>query len=103
MFGEVAESHWHDWKVTVWVTAQVDPETGMLCDLPSLDRILQEHILIPFADKDFSQGDPFFFDHPATTERLAGYFFERLTSHIEGELIRVRVSEDDSLAAEYEK
>lgn len=99
-FGAVAESHWHHWRLTVWLQGEVDSETGMMLDLEALDRVLHECVE-PYRDRDFAQVDPTFCDRPPTTERLAQYFFERLEKRVPATLTRVRIAEDDHLFAEY--
>ncbi|MCB1043007.1 MAG: 6-carboxytetrahydropterin synthase [Acidobacteria bacterium] len=101
-FGPYAQSHRHEWTVHIWVEGIMDPESGMLCDLASLDQAIDEEILQKFSGKDFSDGDSYFVDHPATTERLAQFIWQRLSARLTERIAKVRVTEDQDLAAEYE-
>jgi 6-pyruvoyltetrahydropterin/6-carboxytetrahydropterin synthase len=98
--------HPHDYTCAVTVTGRPDPETGLILDLPALDRLLAEQVVIPLDGKhlnldvaEFAYGRLL-----PTCEALAGYLYARIAARLpEGiELVRVRVAEDATLHADYD-
>lgn len=101
-FGSAAEPHWHDWTLTIDVEGDLDPQTGMLLDLPQLDAMLEAQVLDRFADAHFADADPHFKSVPPSTEYLARYFYDLLAPQLAPlRLARVQISEDPDLGAEY--
>ena len=107
-FGRTSEEpgHPHDYTCAVTVSGTPDPETGMIIDLPVLDRLLAEHVVAPLdgrhlnlAVAEFAYGRSL-----PTCEALAQYLFARIASRLpEGvNLLRVRVAEDATLHADCE-
>lgn len=108
-FGWTSEEpgHRHDYTCGVTVSGRPDPGTGMIVDLPALDRLLAEvvtgrfdgkHINLDVAEFAYGRTLP-------TCEALAQYFFAQIAARLpEGvELARVRVAEDATLEAEAER
>jgi 6-pyruvoyltetrahydropterin/6-carboxytetrahydropterin synthase len=98
--------HSHDYTCAVTVTGRPDPETGMIVDLPALDRLLADLVVAPLDGKhinldvaDFAYGRLL-----PTCEALAGYLFARIAPRLADgvELVRVRVAEDATLHADFE-
>lgn len=102
LFGPAAETHLHQWELTVWLKGDVDPVTGMAVDLVLVDKILKEDVLEPFSGKHFNKADVFFEDHQPTTEVLAQFFAARLApKFLPVELVRLRIAECDELFSEW--
>ncbi|HEY9384462.1 MAG TPA: 6-carboxytetrahydropterin synthase [Gemmatimonadales bacterium] len=103
-FGPATEVHPHDYSCAVTVTGAFDPETDMIVDLPALDRILQEEVLLRFEHKQLDRDTPEFAEAGMLPrcEALARYLFMRIASRLpEGvTLQRVRVAENAALFAE---
>jgi 6-pyruvoyltetrahydropterin/6-carboxytetrahydropterin synthase len=60
LFGEDSHPHGHDghnYTLQVTVGGLIDAETGMVTDIPMLDRVVQEQVVKRFDHKDLSQ-DP---------------------------------------------
>lgn len=102
-FGALAESHAHDYVVTVTVRGPLDPH-GFVVDLPALDRLLAVEVGA-LDDGDLNELVP---DVRAgriqpSTEALARWLWTKLEARIPGSarLSRVRVAESPELAAEY--
>ena len=104
-FGETAEPHEHGYRLEVTVTGEPAPRTGFVVDLPALDRALEE-VVGPLRDRSLNEAVPAFRDGAVlpSTENLAAWFFRELQDRLpEGaELVRVRIYENDDLAAAYE-
>ncbi len=102
-FGPAARPHGHDWTLTVWVQAALDPVTGMMVDLVELDRVLETEVRARFEGRHFRKVDPYFERHQPTTEVLAGYFAGRLQACLPAvRLVRLRIAEMDELFAEWQ-
>lgn len=104
-FGRSANPHGHNYRLEVTVRGPVDPETGFCVDLRALDEVLRSHVVEPLDQRDLREVLPEVRpgERIPTTEELARVFFERLTDAIPGDarLLRVRLHEDESLAAEF--
>lgn len=105
VFGTSTEPHAHDWAVDVTVRGPIDARTGFVVDLGLLDERLDG--LVGALDQgDLNEAVPEVRDGGMmpTTESLARWFWERLAPVVPGDarLVRVRVAESDTLAAEYE-
>lgn len=105
VFGAATRTHGHDWAVEVTVRGAIDERTGFVVDLGALDELLADLV------EDLDQGDLNRIVQEVrdgrmipTTESLARWFWDRLVSRVPGtaRLVRVRVAESDTLAAEYE-
>jgi 6-pyruvoyltetrahydropterin/6-carboxytetrahydropterin synthase len=103
-FGPNVNLHGHNYRVQVQVSGPLDPETGMSVDLGLLDRVLEDQIVRPLGWRDLSEGVEGFGDRLPTTENLAVYIWERLTSALAGsmQLDRVRVYESPELYVDYQ-
>ena len=105
VFGPSAHAHGHNYAVDVTVRGAIEAETGFAVDLAALDRLLEEEIVGPLDSRDLTEVVPEF--RPGgeipTTESLARWIFQRLEDRIPGDarLVRVRVEESGTLAAEY--
>jgi len=105
VFGDSAESHGHDYAVHVTLHGPIDEQTGFLVDLAALDQLLGD-VMRPLDETDLDRVIPEAHEGVMipSTENLARWFWERLAPRIPGSasLVRVRVEESDTLAAEYE-
>lgn len=104
VFGAQVEPHEHDWAVEVTVHGPVADGTGWVVDLVALDERLQE-LVGPLDRQDLNEVIPEVREGGMmpTTENLARWFWQRLAGGVPGDarLVRVRVEESDTLAAEY--
>lgn len=104
-FGRSANPHGHNYRLEVTVRGPVDPQTGFCVDLRALDEVLRSKVVEPLDQRDVGEALPEFRpgERIPTTEELARAFFERLRGSIPGDarLRRVRLHEDESLAAEF--
>lgn len=105
VFGKCAGSpgHGHNYRIEVTVEGEIDPLTGMVIDLGSLDAALHQAIVQPM-DHAFLNALPEFQDGLVpTTENIARVVWDRLEPRLTGgcQLVRVRVAEDRDLWAEY--
>jgi 6-pyruvoyltetrahydropterin/6-carboxytetrahydropterin synthase len=105
-FGEAAapEGHGHNYRCEVTVCGPIDPEAGMVMELPELDRLLDVEIVRRFHNRHINSAAEEFGPGRAqpTTENLAVYVLEKVGPALpEGVRVhRVRVQEDRDLWAD---
>jgi 6-pyruvoyltetrahydropterin/6-carboxytetrahydropterin synthase len=105
VFGENVHPHEHEYGLDVTVTGEVDGATGFIVDLAALDDAL-EALVGPLRGKDLLDAIPAADDGARgmmpSTENLARWFFDRLEPRVPApaRLVRVRVSESDTLSSE---
>jgi 6-pyruvoyltetrahydropterin/6-carboxytetrahydropterin synthase len=102
-FGDAAapEGHGHNYRCEVTVSGPIDPEAGMVMELPELDRLLDTEIVRRFHNRHINVAAEEFGPGRAqpTTENLALYVMEKIGPALpEGVRVhRVRVQEDRDL------
>jgi 6-pyruvoyltetrahydropterin/6-carboxytetrahydropterin synthase len=103
-FGQLTETHAHDYRCAVTVAGPMDGRTGMLMDLGLLDRILATEALAGLDGKDLNRDVPEFGPGGTqpTCEALARWVFLRVAPRLPPgvALLRVQLAEDDTLSAE---
>ena len=93
--------HGHNYRLEVTVSGQVDPRTGMVCNLTDLDGLVAREILQRFDHQNLNIL-PEFADHVPTTENLCIAVYDILqrgfrAAHLE----RVRFEETMMNSFEY--
>jgi len=93
--------HGHNYFLEVTVSGQVDPRTGMICNLVDIDGCVQREILQRF-DHENLNSLPEFREKVATTEELSVVVFNILkqTFHA-AHLVKVRLEETLMNSFEY--
>lgn len=85
--------HGHNYVVEVMVGGEVDPVTGMVCDLVRLDACVKQQVIEPFDHSNLNHQDCFA-QQVSTTENLCIEIDRRLRqSFHEAEIASVRVEE----------
>jgi len=103
VYGKCANphGHGHNYVVEVTVGGQVDPITGMVCDLAALDRCVQGKIITRFDHTNLNL-DELFTSQVPTTENLCIAIHDLLAGHFpHADLERVRVEETQNNFFEY--
>lgn len=104
-FGRSASPHGHNYALEVVVRGEIDRDTGFVVDLAELDELLRTEVVERLDQRDLTRTLPAFREggRIPTTEELARWFFHHLADRIPGpaRLVRVRLRESDTLAAEY--
>ena len=93
--------HGHNYTVEVTVSGQVDPRTGMICNLADLDECFQRQVMERFDHQNLNTRPEFQHAIP-TTENLAAAIFqvlkrELLSAHLE----KIRIEETLNNSFEY--
>ena len=103
MFGDAAlpEGHGHNYRCEVTVRGEIDPETGLVLELPELDRVLREEVVERFHNRLINSAVPEFGPggQLPTTENLAAFVLRALEARMPSgvRVYRVRVKEDRDL------
>lgn len=87
--------HGHNYVVEVVVGGEVDPATGMVCDMVALDRCVKEQVIERF---DFANlnCDAAFAARVPTTENFSVEIYDLLRASFHGaEIVSVRVEETE--------
>jgi 6-pyruvoyltetrahydropterin/6-carboxytetrahydropterin synthase len=93
--------HGHNYAVEVTVAGQVDPNTGMVCNLADLDRFVEENILQRFGHENLNMLAEFQGIVP-TTENLCIAIYRILQAGFrKAELEKVRMEETMLNSFEY--
>jgi len=104
VFGDLADPHAHDYRVTVRVAGPMDPVTGFCVDLATLDDAVLG-MLEPLRDGDLNQAVADFRDGGLlpSCENLARWIYRRLQDVMPSpaRVLAVRVAESPDLAAVY--
>jgi 6-pyruvoyltetrahydropterin/6-carboxytetrahydropterin synthase len=100
--------HGHNYELEVTVAGEVDPATGMVCDLGLLDSAVQREVIDRFNEIHLNLDDEYFRTHVPTAENICRVAFESLRAPLEGagpgqntRLERVRLEETNSNFFEY--
>lgn len=106
-FGKCANlpGHGHNYRLYVTVRGEVDPVTGFVVDLGRLDALVQEHVVERLDHQHLNAALPEFGEGKAipSSENLVLWIHRQLAGCLpEGsELARLRLEEDEDLAAEW--
>jgi len=106
-FGKCANlpGHGHNYRLYVTVRGEVDSTTGFVVDLGRLDAIVQEHILDRLDHQHLNAALPEFNEGRSipSSENLVNWVREQLAGRLPAgsELARLRLEEDEDLAAEW--
>lgn len=98
-----APGHGHNYRVEVTIEGELDPDSGMVIDLLTLDAALEEAVLRPMDHAHLNDLPEFSDGLIPTGENLARVIWDRLSRRElgDGRLKRVRVIEDRNLWADY--
>tara|TARA_B100000212_G_C27373317_1_gene533579 strand:+ start:1626 stop:2552 length:927 start_codon:yes stop_codon:yes gene_type:complete len=105
IYGKCARinGHGHNYFLDVTVRGRIDPRTGMICDLPSLQTIIDD-LIIEQLDHTFLNKDIEYFKNCVPTcENIALYISDKLSNPIKNigaTLHKVRLQESPNNAAE---
>ncbi|HEY0794927.1 MAG TPA: 6-carboxytetrahydropterin synthase [Acidisarcina sp.] len=93
--------HGHNYTVEVTVAGQVDPVTGMVCNMVELDECVQREIIDLFGHTNLNLY-PGFHGLVPTTEAFCVMVYEMLSKVFDkAELVRVRIEETNNNSFEY--
>jgi 6-pyruvoyltetrahydropterin/6-carboxytetrahydropterin synthase len=106
-FGKCANlpGHGHNYRLFVTVRGEVDEKTGFIVDLGALDALVARLVIEPLDHQHLNAAIPEFADGRSipSSENLIRWIHARLEVAIPdgAELVKLRLEEDEDLAAEW--
>jgi 6-pyruvoyltetrahydropterin/6-carboxytetrahydropterin synthase len=106
-FGKCANlpGHGHNYRLYVTAGGEIDPATGFVVDLGALDALVQEHVVERLDHQHLNAALPEFAAGEAipSSENLVRWIGEQLKARMPkgSYLVRLRLEEDEDLAAEW--
>ena len=106
-FGKCANlpGHGHNYRLYVTVRGEVDPITGFVVDLGRLDSLVHEHVIERLDHQHLNAALPEFGEGGLipSSENLVLWIYRELADRLPqgSELARLRLEEDEDLAAEW--
>lgn len=85
--------HGHNYIVEVTVSGKQDPQTGMIVDLASLDRVVHKEVVDRYDHKNLNLDLPEFAGQITTSEVVVQAIWDRLEPCVPGQLEKVRLFE----------
>jgi 6-pyruvoyltetrahydropterin/6-carboxytetrahydropterin synthase len=93
--------HGHNYRIEVTIGGAVDPATGMVINMTTLDAVVRKEVLERFDHMNLNL-DPMFRERVSTTENLCIGIFDLLNRALEpAELEKVRIEETENNFFEY--
>lgn len=95
LFGKChnAAGHGHNYVLEVTVTGTPDPVTGFVCDLDTLDNVVETEVVERYDHHNLDCDVPELQGLNTTSENVALAIFDRLKDKVPGKLTRVRLFE----------
>ncbi len=105
IYGKCARvnGHGHNYFVDITVRGNIDPRTGMICNLNSLEKLLEDLVIEQFDHTFLNKDISYFSTCVPTAENIALYISDSLKDPIEkigAKLHKVRLQESPNNAAE---
>ena len=105
IYGKCARphGHGHNYLLDVTVRGEVDPRTGMVCDLVALQNLVDDLVVEPFDHTFLNKDVPYFASCVPTAENIALHISDCLATPIRAigaHLHKVRLQESPNNAAE---
>ena len=105
IFGKCARpnGHGHNYLVDITIRGDIDPRTGMICDLSALQRLVDDLVVEPFDHTFLNKDIPYFATCVPTAENIALHISDRLKMPIKAigaNLHKIRLQESPNNSAE---
>ena len=105
IYGKCARphGHGHNYHLEVTVVGDIDPRTGMIVDLPDLQKVVDDLIVEPFDHTFLNKDIPYFAEVVPTAENIALYIAQTLQQPLAAlgvELDKVKLIESPNNSAE---
>lgn len=85
--------HGHDYVLEVTVTGTADPQTGMLVDIGTLDKVVNERVIDRYDHHNLNEDLPEFAAGVTTSEIVAQAIWDNLAAVVPAKLDRIRLFE----------
>jgi len=88
--------HGHNYRIEVTVAGPIDPSTGMVINMATLDAIVQKLVVQRFDHTNLNL-DPLFLNQVSTTENLCRAVYELLANALQpAHLEKIRIEETEN-------
>jgi 6-pyruvoyltetrahydropterin/6-carboxytetrahydropterin synthase len=104
IFGKCANPHYHghNYELSVQVTGEVDPETGILIDLKDLKNLIRTHVEDRLDHRNLNEEIPEFEERIPTVENICYVIWTLIRRHLDARYtLKVRLYETPRNYAEY--
>jgi 6-pyruvoyltetrahydropterin/6-carboxytetrahydropterin synthase len=93
--------HGHNYRIEVTVGGEVDPQTGMVINMTTLDAVVSKIVLARFDHMNLNL-DPLFAERVSTTENLCIAVFNLLQAALRPAILeKIRIEETENNFFEY--
>ncbi|HEY9752536.1 MAG TPA: 6-carboxytetrahydropterin synthase [Coleofasciculaceae cyanobacterium] len=105
IYGKCARpnGHGHNYHLEVTIKGEIEPRTGMICDLPSFQAAVDRHVVEPFDHTFLNYDIPYFGQVVPTAENIAVHIRDLLVEPIRqigAELYKVKLIESPNNSCE---
>ena len=105
VFGKCANQNWHGHNYELYVTVKGQPnrDTGFVCDVKELSRIINQYVIEHLDHKNLNVDVPFMKDQLCSTENLAIAIWQQLQPHLPAgvQLHGIKLYETPRIFVEY--
>ena len=102
VFGKDYNTHGHNYVLEVSVTGPIDPGSGWLVDLPSLNRIVKSKVVDVLDHSQIEKDVEWFKDKQPSSENLLLWIWDQIFDKItDCKLHRIRLVETHSIFNDY--
>jgi len=93
--------HGHNYRIEVTVGGEIDPETGMVINMATLDAVVGKIVVARFDHMNLNL-DPLFAERVSTTENLSIAIFDLLREGLKPAILeKIRIEETENNFFEY--
>lgn len=104
LYGPLARTHGHNFRLEVTLAGEPDPVTGMVMDLKDVKELLDREVDARFDHRDLIEDGPWFAREPATPENFARLLFRLIDAALPpGLLASVRLHVDADHFVDFER
>ena len=102
VFGKDFNNHGHNYILEVSITGPINPETGWLVDLQSLNEIVKSQIVEILDHSQIEEDIEWFRDNQPSSENILFWAWDQIEQNLhEGRLYRLRLVETHSIHTDY--
>ena len=102
VFGKDFNNHGHNYILEVSITGPINPETGWLVDLQSLNEIVKSQIVDILDHSQIEEDIEWFRDKQPSSENILFWAWDKIEQNLhEGRLYRLRLVETHSIHTDY--
>ena len=102
VFGKDYNTHGHNYVLEVSVTGPIDPGSGWLIDLQSLNKLVKDKVVSVLDHSQIEQDIKWFKGVQPSSENILIWIWEQISENLDsGKLYRLRLVETHSIYTDY--